>query len=201
MLDCNDDHHHDFEKDFWGNCTNTFSEDQKHYCYAKHMGLEQTWFGFDVRGKRILDIGGGPTSMLLKCYNLKEGKVCDPIDYPSWTKDRYKSKNISVAVQRGEDVQEEHEGWDEVWIYNVLQHTDDPELIITNAKRAAPVLRIFEWIDIPAHEGHPHMLTQASLEKWIGRGTGETKVFDGQLGCLGNAFYGCFTSNTSNTGS
>ena len=52
--------------------------------------------------------------MLLKCKNLKEGKVCDPIDYPEWTKLRYAGHNISVNVQPGEEVNEE--GWDEVWI-------------------------------------------------------------------------------------
>ena len=175
-----------FEKDFWGDCCNTFGEDQKHFVYANYMGLEQQYFSLNAGGKRILDIGGGPTSMLLKTYNLVEGRVCDPIDYPQWTKDRYASKNISVQVIDGEDIDES--GWDEVWIYNVLQHVKDPQKIIENAKRAAKTLRIFEWINIPAHDGHPHMLTKENLERWIGQRGGTAFLSDN--GCFGNCFYG-----------
>lgn len=179
----------EFEMSFWGDCTNTFGEDQKHYIYGNLMGLTGYHFSYDVNGKSILDIGGGPTSMLLKTVNLKSGKVCDPIDYPQWTKDRYAVKNIEVQVIGGEDVDES--GWDEVWIYNVLQHTVDPQKIIDNAKKAGKVLRIFEWIDIPAHEGHPHMLTKENLENWIGQ-SGQVTELNGVNGCYGKAFYGVF---------
>ena len=111
------------------------------------------------------------------------------IDYPQWTKNRYKFKNISVEVIGGEDVQES--GWDEVWIYNVMQHSQDPEKIIKNALSASKVLRLFEWIDISPHEGHPHMLTQENLEKWIGQ-KGSVVELTGQNGCYGKCFYGTF---------
>jgi hypothetical protein len=179
-----------FEMDFWGDCTNTFGEDQKHYVYGNLMGLTGSYFSYDTQDKRILDIGGGPTSMLLKTYGLKEGKVCDPIVYPQWTKDRYAMKNISVQVIGGEEVDET--GWDEVWIYNVLQHTVDPQKIIDNALKSAKVLRLFEWIDIPAHDGHPHELTQANLESWIGQ-PGNVTELTGQNNCFGKCFYGVFT--------
>lgn len=178
----------DFEKSYWGDCCNTFDEDQKHYVYAKYMGLTRVHYSFDVYGKRILDIGGGPTSMLLKTINLKEGLVVDPINYPKWTQDRYNIKNIGVKVQPGEEVDET--GWDEVWIYNCLQHTEDPARIINNAKRAAPVLRFFEWVDIPPHDGHPHELTQHTLDEWIeSRGR---LVQLAESGCYGRAYYGVF---------
>ena len=180
---------HKFEIEYWGNCANTFDEDQKHYVYAKFMEIPQRHYSFDVGGKRILDIGGGPSSMLLKCKNLGEGKVCDPIDYPEWTKLRYAGHNISVNVQPGEEIDEE--GWDEVWIYNCLQHVESVERIINNAKRAAPVLRIFEWIDIPAHDGHPVELTKELLDSLIalpGSGTATLR----ESGCHGKAYYGVF---------
>lgn len=194
LLQMSEEHHdHNdlkFEAKYWGNCTNTLNEDIKHLTYARFMQLKHYGkYAFDVEGKRILDIGGGPTSMLLKCVNLTEGKVCDPISYPQWTKDRYEVKNVSVQVVTGEDVDEE--GWDEVWIYNVMQHCEDPERIIKNALKAAPVLRLFEWIDIEPHEGHPHMLTQASLERWIGK-SGNTTVLYNDNECYGKAFYGVF---------
>ena len=187
MNDHQDDHK--FEIEYWGNCANTFDEDQKHFVYARFMEIPQMHYSFDAKNKRILDIGGGPSSMLLKCKNLREGKVCDPIDYPEWTKLRYAGHNISVNVQPGEQVDEE--GWDEVWIYNCLQHVESVERIINNAKRAAPVLRMFEWIDIPAHDGHPFELTKTLLDDIImlpGSGTANVR----ESGCFGKAYYGVF---------
>lgn len=180
---------YDFEKQYWGDCCNTFDEDQKHYVYGRLMGLVRNHYSFDVFDKKIIDIGGGPTSMLLKCHNLKEGLVVDPIKYPQWTKDRYATKNISVNVDIGENVNEI--GWDEVWIYNCMQHAIDPQKIINNAKRCAPVLRLFEWLDIPAHDGHPHELTEQNLNIWIGSRGNITYL--SESGCFGKAYYGVFT--------
>jgi hypothetical protein len=174
-----------FESDYWGDCTNTFDEDQKHYVYAQYMGLQQEHYSFNVFGKSILDIGGGPTSLLLKAKNLKKGLVCDPLHYPHWTTLRYLEKNINVKTIRGEDISEE--GWDEVWIYNCLQHTDDPAKIISNAFKAAKVLRIFEWVDIPPHEGHPQMITKEFLDKCIGIEGRTTEL--AEKGCYGKAYY------------
>lgn len=182
------DHELDFERAYWGDCTNTFDEDQKHYVYARCMGLTRVHYSFDVEYKSIMDIGGGPSSMLLKCTNLTRGKVVDPIEYPPWTRDRYRMKNIDVDIAPGESVNEI--GWDEVWIYNCLQHTEDPARIIRNAQQAAPVLRIFEWIDLPPHPGHPHLLSEHTLNEWIGN-YGQTARF-AESGCFGRAYYGVF---------
>jgi hypothetical protein len=182
-----------FESNYWGDCCNTFDEDQKHYVYAKYMGLDRKGYSFDVHGKSIIDIGGGPTSMLLKTINLKAGLVVDPLKYPDWTYDRYAAKGIDCLVFRGEDVIEE--GFDEAWIYNCLQHTDDPELIIKNALKSAKILRIFEWVDIPPHDGHPIELTKFKLDKWIVNASERTLYSYGhtqqlaESGCYGNAYF------------
>jgi hypothetical protein len=101
---------------------------------------------------------------------------------------RYKAHNIDVEVIHGEDVSDT--GYDEVWIYNCLQHTDDISKIITNAKRAAPVLRIFEWINIPPHDGHPIMLTKELLDNLIGSSGNTIELAEN--GCYGTAYYGVF---------
>ena len=126
--------------------------------------------------------------MLLKCGHVSGSVVVDPLGYPDWVIDRYAEKGIQYVQSRGEDW--EGEGFDEVWIYNCLQHTDDPEKIIKNALKAAPVLRIFEWIDFPPHPGHPQELKKEKLESWIGQ-TGGTCTL-AESGCFGNAFYGVF---------
>ncbi len=175
-----------FEASFWGDCTNTYAEEMKQYMYGEYMGLEIRHHWFMAPRPRILDVGGGPVSMLLKTWGLKEGLVWDPLPYPSWTDERYKAKNIRVRRAYGEDLDES--GWDEVWMYNCLQHTTDPAKIIRNCLRAGRVFRIFEWIDIPAYEGHPQMLTKPLLDEWIGI-DGKTAQFVNQVECTGRAYF------------
>jgi hypothetical protein len=174
-----------FENNYWNDCTNTFDEDQKHYVYAKYMGLDRQHYSFNVNNKTILDIGGGPTSILLKTINLKKGKVCDPLKFPAWVYERYKIKNIDWEIISGESICEK--SWDEVWIYNCLQHTNDPSLIIKNALQAGKVLRIFEWIDIPPHDGHPQMITKELLDNLIGKQGSTIQL--AESGCFGKAYY------------
>jgi len=179
---------YEFERNYWGDCCNTFDEDQKHYIYARLIGLSESRYHFDAKGKSVLDIGGGPSSMLLKCRNLPHGVVVDPIQYPQWTVDRYRSKNIRVEVKKGEDFFGEF--FDECWIYNCLQHCDDAEKVIGKAKFFTKKLRIFEWVNIPPHEGHPIMLTKPLLDSWIGQKGNVTELSSN--GCYGMAYYGAF---------
>ena len=70
------------ESEWWGNCQNTYFEEEKQLKYARKMGLDrtpnsQTPYVFDIN-KTVLDIGGGPTSILLKCVNV-QGTVIDPL--------------------------------------------------------------------------------------------------------------------------
>ncbi len=168
----------EFERSWWGTCQNTFTEETKQLTYAYKMGLQcysnsGKWPCYNLEGKSVLDIGGGPVSMLLKCENRGFCCVIDPCQYPHWVKERYSQTSISFLSQRGESL-DVTLGYDEVWIYNVLQHTEDPELIIQNAKKIAPVIRIFEWIDIPAHEGHPQELKEETLSS--GRGVVDDEI-------------------------
>lgn len=180
----------EFEKAYWGNCCNTFDEEQKHYVYARFMEIPRNNYSFTVNSKSVLDIGGGPVSMLLKTAGLTKAKVVDPINYPKWTRERYAAHGIEVLVAAGEEIFES--GWDEVWIYNCLQHAEDPGLVIDNALKAAKLIRIFEWIDIPPHDGHPHELTKANLDKWLG--TKGRTIRLAESGCYGRAYYAVHTS-------
>lgn len=191
-----DDNKERFEHNFWGDCINTIGEDQKQYIYAREMGLKQSHLSFILPNKqRILDIGGGPTSLLLKTRGDVYGSlVVDPLvkNYPQWVIDRYETKGIKCITSRGEDLGNIKEKYDEVWLYNVLQHTDDPELILTNMKKIAHRMRIFEWIDIPPHEGHPHMITAKMLNETLGV-QGKVGDINGELGNYGK--YWAFFSN------
>ncbi len=165
-----------WELNWWGDCLNTWGEEQKQRRYAECMGLielsnSQFSFYYDLDFRSVLDIGGGPTSLLLKCVNRGLTKVADPAKYPDWVAERYKSARIKYTCETGEELVDR--GYKEVWIYNVLQHVINPGEIIENARRAGEIVRVFEWLEIGVAPGHPHNLLEDQMNEWLG---GEGKV-------------------------
>jgi 2-polyprenyl-3-methyl-5-hydroxy-6-metoxy-1,4-benzoquinol methylase len=196
--------HQAWERDWWGDCTNTYAEETKQLTYAHRMGLTVVndgtgkWPQYDLAHKNILDIGGGPVSMLLRTINPGPYRVvAEPCAYPQWVEDRYDIAGIELVRVKGEDLSGESswtsdwpDEFDEVWIYNVLQHVDDPELIVKNAIQRAKCVRIFEWVDTRPMPGHPHTLTADAFGDWFGEpGTVEQM---NENGCRGPAWYGAF---------
>lgn len=185
-----------WEADWWGACVNTFGEEAKQITYAHRMGLandphDGRWPCYDLGGKRVVDIGGGPASLLLKCRNMLDALVVDPCPYPDWTLRRYSAAGIGVARVAAEEW--DPRPFDEVWIYNVLQHVRDPSLVVANARAAAPLLRIFEWVNTDTNEGHPHSLDPGALRRWLGVAqTSGTVEWVNENGAVGWAFYGAF---------
>jgi hypothetical protein len=182
----------DLEMRFWGNCANSFGEETKQILYMKLMGfpIVPTWrspINFVFGGRSVIDIGGGPCSVLLKGLEVAHGVVVDPGDYPTWVTDRYKAAGIDHNRAAGEAIAKVYNGFDLALIYNCLQHCESPEKIIASARAIAKELRMFEWINIPAHEGHPHCLTAADLNRWAGR-EGRVVGLNGESGCLGAAW-------------
>ncbi len=181
--------HQTFEANWWGDCANTYAEECKQLAYARMMGLDPgAWFGgvpwpsYDMQGRSVLDIGGGPVSMLLKCVNLGEAVVVDPCHYPDWTLDRYEEHGVEVMRLTAEEFFEDipqgmTDDFDEAWLYNVLQHTIDPEVIVHGMMERARTVRIFEWVDTAVTPGHPHVLRAEDLERWVGA-KGTIEVLD-----------------------
>jgi hypothetical protein len=92
-----------WERDWWGNCCNSLSEDWKQLAYFKRLGFKplegaKTHYTFDVGWKMVLDIGGGPSSFLLRCVNVK-GFVIDPCRYPAWVAARYAEATHAMLWQ------------------------------------------------------------------------------------------------------
>lgn len=183
--------HQNFESGWWGDCANTYGEETKQIAYARVMGLDpgpwragNPWPVYDLEGRSVIDVGGGPVSMLLKCTNLGLAVVLDPCSYPEWTVERYRAHGIGIYRSPAEDVLSPAAGelgvmYDEAWCYNVLQHVHDPHAIVEGMRQVARRVRIFEWVETEAYLGHPHTLHVADLEDWFG-GPGEMVVLDEQ---------------------
>ncbi len=183
-----------YERNWWRTCHNTIIEDLKQLSHTKRMGLsllqaDSLWI--DCNQKRIIDIGGGVTSLLLKCVNFKEAVVIDPILMPEWVQMRYKSAGITLIQDKAENVASHvKEPFDEAWIYNCLQHTQDPEAILEGAKKSSKLIRIHEWLDVHGNEGHPQTLTEEELNKILG-GFGEVGLIMERF-LSGKAYWGKF---------
>jgi len=185
-----------WEAAWWGDCTNTFAEEAKQITYAHRMGLLNEpdwgrWPVYDLHGQNVLDLGGGPVSMLLKTRNRgADCMVVDPCAYPEWIDERYAIAGIGYTRGEAETFQSSVE-YAEAWCYNVLQHVVDPESVIATARMHAKRLRIFEWLETEACDGHPHTLHADDLNRWIGAGTGVIEMVN-ENGAYGLAYYGNF---------
>lgn len=183
-----------WEGDWWSTCHNTLGEELKQMLYANRMGLKtfhdgKSPYNIDLEGKSVLDVGGGPVSLLLKCVNFELATVVDPLEFPNWVMARYALRGIEFSHKKGENLNAE--GWDEVWLYNVLQHTEDPVQIIKQVLRAGNLVRVFEWLDTAQNVGHPHSFTHEVLDSLLG-GEGRVETLVGQANCYGKAYYGVF---------
>lgn len=194
--------HQAWERDWWAGCINTFAEESKQISYAFRMGLvvvpdptgNERWPMYDLGGRSVLDIGGGPCSLLLKTFNAGPLTVADPCDYPEWIADRYLHARIDWRQLRGEDLLDDRDEYDEVWVYNCLQHVADPARIAANALRIGKTVRVFEWLDVGVCPGHPHDLHADDLDEWY-QGRGTVEMMRGENACYGKAYYGVFGSS------
>jgi 2-polyprenyl-3-methyl-5-hydroxy-6-metoxy-1,4-benzoquinol methylase len=163
--------HNKWEREWWGDCKDTFDEQLKQQTYAELMKLPQFAVhrhGYNLHGMSVLDIGGGPVSLLLRCYNYRRAVVVDPCTFPQWVMDRYSMAKIEYFKDQAEIITFA-EKFDEVWLYNCLQHVQDPARVIEMARRSAKKIRVAEVIEIGVYLGHPQNLTKDILDSLFGR--------------------------------
>lgn len=195
----------EWEEQWHSNCVNSLNEELKQIVYAEKMGLirkptSKTPYNYDLEGKSVLDIGGGAYSLLLKCENFKKNRegdlgtsVIDPLmdKYPEWVIKRYETAGIVCKEMKGENLNTKSEVvFDECWIYNVLEHTENPEKVCSNAIKVGKIVRVFEWLGVPKNVGHPHTLNENDLNKWL-KGQGRVEQVN-RDGAVGLAYYGVF---------
>jgi hypothetical protein len=108
MADWNETQKH--EAEYWGNCLGmrAWGEFVKQEMYAREMGLWEAYgngTGELVMGQRsVLDVGGGPVSMTLRCLNARYPTVVDPCDWPASVERRYRNYGIHFVRAPGEEL-------------------------------------------------------------------------------------------------
>lgn len=157
------------EKQWHDNCINSYEEETKQIFYMQHAGLELLKIDgkypvIDFQNKSVIDIGGGAYSPLLKAINVN-GTVLDPCDYPDWIYTRYETAGLKSVKQRAEDYC--NDLYDIGLMFNVLQHVENPKLVVDNAIKMCKKIYLFEWIDAPTNEAHIHTLKEEELSKWL----------------------------------
>lgn len=185
----------EWERQWHGNCVHSYHEETKQIYYAKRMGLVPVVRGgcapcFDLHGASVLDVGGGPYSLLLKCFNFSKAVVVDPCPFPEWVTARYHAAGIQHIRMKAENYWPS-EVYDEAWLYNVLQHSDSPGSITNMMIKNARLLRVYEWIETGTSNGHIHSFTADWYDKaFDARGYTETAE-----GTSSRAWFGLFAGD------
>jgi hypothetical protein len=186
------------ETAWWGNCVNTYDEESMQLIEADRMGLVVEPGPVIRTAGSIVDIGGGPVSLLLKAEDWDTAEVVDPGAFPAWTLQRYAAAGIAVNLMTGEDyVRSTRRPPDEIWIYNTLQHVMDPGAVVEGACKLAPVVRIFEWIEFETNDAHIHSLLASEIERWARNGgdvhiEGDVEAIE-WAGASNLSYHGVFT--------
>ena len=184
--------------------SNSDAEKRKHHVMAERMGLSiDDAFRIDLAGRSVVDVGGGPASLLLNTYGGGDMLIVDPFvnEWPNWVRERYECAGIRTLSSRGEDFDSGAFDFDEAWIYNCLQHVEDPKAVIEKtvaAMKFGGTLRMFEWVNTGVYKGHIHDLSGDFLvEAMEGVGLKECSVDeftqDWGNGDVTQAFAGVFT--------
>jgi len=188
---------------FWNSPGAELGEQLKQLTYAKYLKLDFIHDGnspyvIDKTGLNILDVGGGPVSLLLKTIAAQK-VVVDPCLFPDWVDDRYSSNGILYYQQSGEKkmLKKYDSSFDEVWLYNVLQHTQDPEKIFDNIHKVlinGGVFRFLDWVDTPTNVAHPISLSYEKLSEWLAKYYDQPllKTEINENGAVGKIAYGVF---------
>ena len=202
------EHNHTWEEaqteelEFWNTPGAELGEQLKQLTYAPYIGINfyhdgNSPYVIDKSGKTVVDIGGGPVSMLLKT-NAKSKTVVDPCNYAKWVDDRYTTNDIKWVKKPAEDFNAT--SVDEFWLYNVLQHTTSPQQIFTNIYNSlvkGGVFRFLDWVETPTNVAHPITLTAEDIHVLLLQaGFEEPLVKTDQInsnGAVGKIAYGVFT--------
>jgi hypothetical protein len=113
----------------------------------------------ECKNKKILEIGPAFYPALL-FTDAKEKFALEPLfdKFPEEIKKLYNDNNINVIIDKAENL-DTNLIFDEIWIFNLLQHVQDPDVLLEKCKKVGKIIRIFEPIEWPTDICHPHSFT------------------------------------------
>jgi hypothetical protein len=129
--------------------------------YFDHVGIDA-----NLHGKRIIEIGCADVSALTCCTGFGQSVIIEPMP-SSYLVKSVEDLDITLYQEPAETLKLDGE-YDEVWLFNVLQHVINPDQIIQNCKKWAHTIRYFEPINTAICEVHPHAFTLGDFESWFG---------------------------------
>lgn len=131
----------------------------------KYKNYYETLFNFlGKEESRDSVVEVGPAFHPALCYNEVKNKiVVEPMfdSFPDTVKNYYYQNRIAVIRKQFEEIEEKDiemlaSNSREVWLFNVLQHVQDPDLIVNKCKEYFTVIKFFEPINTPIDTCHPH---------------------------------------------
>lgn len=149
------------EAEFHGDPKGNAYEERKRLKYASMLGINTLAL---ANRPRVLDMGSGPQG-LVGSYSsfLGQGSAAlDPLEFEEDHEQAYRDAGITRIVCAAEDLETE-EHWDEVWIYNVLQHVKDPLALLAKAREVSDKIRIWEWCNVSLDTCHIHVITRSMV--------------------------------------
>ena len=146
----------------------------EHYNQVYRYTFSYLSMDTNQHGKEIIEIGPADFPALAYCTNYK-GAIIEPL--PSSLLESFCKENRVLLIKQPVENIELHE-CDEVWIFNVLQHVIDPELLVEKCKSAAKKIRYFEPVDYPTSIHHPHTFSQEDFANLFGEARRYTERLD-----------------------
>lgn len=153
-----------FEEDFWNDPQNFLATGGTHAIFKSELEINN-----DQTDKNILDIGGGPQPMSMTCMDYKSIDVIDPINFiekfPILER-VYEANDANFILSTLEDFKTDKH-YDEVWCYNVMQHTPTPDEFLESFLklcRPGTTVRICEPVYREPYVGHPTYIEPAMFD-------------------------------------
>ena len=137
-----------------------------HYRQSYRQYFNYTGVAMDLQGKSVIEIGPADYPALAYCTNYGPSIIMEPM--PSTILESFVSRNKLIALLKEPAETYEFPPVDEVWLFNLLQHVINPDIIVRKAKEAAKVVRFFEPINMPTDTMHLHTFSLNTFYAWFG---------------------------------
>ena len=137
--------------------------------YFKLLGMDE-----DQGGKSIVEVGCAFYPGLAYVTNYRDSAIVEPMFSDELAR-FVDTHDVTWYMSPLEDLV--LPVFDEMWLFNVLQHTLDPDAFVEAAKKYARLIRFFEPINVPTGTCHPHQFTLQDFQGWFG-GDAKEYVWD-----------------------